>query len=130
MSLALLSKLSKSWLQPNIDMPVLREAVVVCGDGRRRDVVGVVRRVLSARRPDDGRPVVVRDPLRRRLRCGRRGHSRPVVAPAPRTVLQPRGDAVLVGGPEGSSHQSSLEDFGSFVHSQNRVRAKRLSGEW
>ena len=60
-------QLSKSWLQPNIDMPVLREAVVVCGDGRRRDVVGVVRRVLSARRPDDGRPVVVRDPLRRRL---------------------------------------------------------------
>ena len=81
------------------DMPVLREAVVVCGNRRRRDVVRVVR-MLSARRPDDGRPVVVRDPLRRRLRRGRRGHSRPVVAPAPRTVLQPRGDAVLVGGPE------------------------------
>ena len=48
-------------------MPVLREAVVVCGYRRGRDVVGVVRRVLSARRPDDGRPVVVRDPLRRRL---------------------------------------------------------------
>ena len=84
-------------------MPVLREAVVVCGDGRRRDVVGVVCRVLSARRPDEGRPVVVRDPLRRRLRRGRRGHSRPVVAPATRTVLQPRGDPVLVGGPVGIS---------------------------
>ena len=83
-------------------MPVLREAVVVCGDGRRRDVVGVVCRVLSARRPDEGRPVVVRDPLRR-LRRGRRGHSRPVVAPATRTVLQPRGDPVLVGGPVGIS---------------------------
>ena len=83
-------------------MPVLREAVVVSGDRRGRNMVGVVR-MLSARRPDEGRPVVVGDPLRRRLRRGRRGHGRPVVAPAPRTVLQPRGDPVLVGGPVGIS---------------------------
>ena len=59
--------------------------------------VGVT--VVTPGRPDEGRPVVVRDPLRRRL--GRRGGSSPIIAPgSPRTVLEtPRGDPVLVRGP-------------------------------
>ena len=66
--------------------PVLGEPVVMAGDGRRRRG-RVVRVVVPAGRPDDGRPVVVSDPLRR---LGGSGGGSPIVAPSSRTVRRSR----------------------------------------